>query len=118
MKHTNRQRIEDCVRTIMHNARSIPIRVVQRGPSEGPPGDLGEVTTADDMQRFEWTVRTVVARAVRSGSAARREKAKVPIGDGERTDPEWGENQTKNPPPQCPNPNNPQCDCRECKEIG
>lgn len=48
----------------------------------------------------------------------RVERSESPFGDGKITDPEWGLNQTYNPPPKCPDPNNPQCDCPECKEVG
>ncbi|MFN7022243.1 MAG: hypothetical protein ACK4WH_13075 [Phycisphaerales bacterium] len=69
-------KIDECVRTIMHNARSIPIRVPMRGPSEGPPGDLGEVTTADDMQRFEGVLRTKLMGLVRSLAASKKREAR------------------------------------------
>jgi len=66
--------VDDCVRTILHNCRSIPVRVPQRAPSGAPPRGRGEVVTADDLHRFEWVVRARVAAAVRSALASARKK--------------------------------------------
>ena len=74
MTDTSR-RVDDCVRTIMRNARGIPVRIMQRGPSEGPPGDLAESTSADDLHRFEWVLRAKLFSLVRSVLAAHRKKA-------------------------------------------
>lgn len=66
------QRIEDAVRGIMHDAHSIPVREMQRGLADGPPGDLSDSCSADDMRRFEWGVRMRLNRLVRSVLAIRK----------------------------------------------
>ena len=72
MNRSRADRVEDCVRTIMHNVRQTPVRAMHREPSDGPPGDVAEVTTADAIERLTWVVRTCCNRLCRSEAAAKR----------------------------------------------